>query len=70
MRVAVYNQMFGLDGRSAFSFLRDHWFLHFQDSPERLRKQTDLSRTVDILKKVDADVFGLCEVLGGSERES
>ena len=35
MRVAFYNQMFAMNGRSLFSNLIGHWAVHFQSKRER-----------------------------------
>ena len=39
MRIAIYNQMFGLDGRSFLSNLFGHWAVHFQSNPKKMWKR-------------------------------
>lgn len=68
MRVAIYNQMFGLDGRSFLSNLLGHWAIHFQSNPEEIYKRINLNRTIEIVKKSRAEIIGICEVLEGQER--
>jgi len=68
MRVAVYNQMFGLNGENLFSFLTGHWKVHFQ---RLFRKNisANLGKTIEIINKSKADVIGIAEVLEGQEKE-
>jgi endonuclease/exonuclease/phosphatase family metal-dependent hydrolase len=63
MRVAIYNQMFGLDGRRFFSNLVGHWAIHFQGNENEIWKRVDLEITITIIKKSNADIIGICEVL-------
>jgi len=65
MRVAIYNQMFGLDGRKLFSNLMGHWAVHFQSNFHQILKRINFERTIEIIKKSKADVIGICEVLEG-----
>ena len=67
MRVAIYNQMFGLDGRSLFSYLRGHWAVHFQSNPNKIWKLARLDKTIEIVKRADADIIGICEILEGQQ---
>lgn len=69
MRVAIYNQMFGLDGRRFLKNLAGHWAVHFQSNEERIWERTDLRRTINILKESDADIIGICEVLDKQQTE-
>jgi len=69
MRVAVYNQMFGLDGRSLFPNVLGHYFLHYQKDPKKVFSRTSLSSTFEIIEKSEADIIGLCEVYEGQENE-
>jgi endonuclease/exonuclease/phosphatase family metal-dependent hydrolase len=69
MRVAVYNQMFGLDGRSFYSNIIGHWAIHFQSNLNRIIKRIDLKRTTEIIKRSNADIIGICEVLEGQHEE-
>jgi hypothetical protein len=39
MRVAVYNQMFGLDGRSFWKNMIGHWAIHYQSNFEKITKR-------------------------------
>jgi len=68
MRVAFYNQMFGLNGRSLISYLVGHWAVHFQGSIKKAWKRVNVDRTVDLIKKSKADIIGIAEVLEGRER--
>ena len=68
MKVSVYNQMFGLNGRSLFSYLIGHWAVHYQKHPQRIWKRTDIGKTLKIVEKSNADVIGICEVLEGQEK--
>lgn len=63
MRVAVYNQMFGLNGKNPLSNLLGHWAVHFQSDKKQILKRTDIQRTLDIVKESKADIIGICEVL-------
>ena len=65
MRIAIYNQMFGLDGRSFLSNLFGHWAVHFQSNSNQIWKRINLDRTIEIIKESRADVIGICEVLEG-----
>lgn len=65
MRVAIYNQMFGLDGRSLLSNLLGHWAIHFQSNIKRIHDRVNFDRTINIIKKSNADIIGICEVLEG-----
>lgn len=69
MRVAVYNQMFALDGRSVFSNIIGHFILHFNSNPKNFLDRTDINRTVKILEKSKADILGICEIIEGQEEE-
>ncbi len=69
MRVAIYNQMFGLNGKSFFSSIAGHWAIHFQGDKERIWARTNLDRTMDIIRKSNADIIGICEILEGQEDE-
>ncbi len=69
MRVAVYNQMFGLNGKSFLSNLFGHWAVHYQKNPEKVFSRTDLNPTFEIVDKSDADVVGIVEVLEGQEKQ-
>lgn len=69
MRIGVYNQMFGLNGRSFLETVYGHYLVHFQNDSSNIWKRTDLSKTVEIIKKSRADVIGICEILQGQEKE-
>ena len=69
MRVALYNQMFGLDGRKLSSFITGHLAVHYQSNPEKIWKKADISKTLETISKVDADILGVIEVLEGQEEE-
>ena len=69
MRIALYNQMFGLNGNSFWGNLIGHWAVHFQGNPEKVWKRADIFRTISLVKKVRADVIGLCEIYEGKEEE-
>jgi len=69
MRVGLYNQMFGLNGRKLSPFLIGHWAVHYQANPEKIWKRANLSKTIDIIDKSKADVIGVVEVLEGQEEE-
>jgi endonuclease/exonuclease/phosphatase family metal-dependent hydrolase len=69
MRVAIYNQMFALDGRRFFSNIFGHWAVHFQNNEGLIWKMTDLKRIVQIVQKSKADVIGICEVLEKQQAE-
>jgi endonuclease/exonuclease/phosphatase family metal-dependent hydrolase len=69
MRVALYNQMFGLNGKSFFSNLIGHWAVHYQENPEKVWKRASIPNTVSTLLNTEADVLGIIEVLEGQEEE-
>ena len=69
MRVAIYNQMFGLDGRSFWGNVLGHWMVHYQASPDRVWERTNLESTFSVVKKIGADVQGIIEILEGQEDE-
>ena len=67
MRVATYNQMFGLNGRNLFSFLMGHLNVHYGDKGRGFAEGIDLERTLDIIGRSGADVVGITEILEGQE---
>ena len=69
MRVAIYNQMFGLNGKSFVSNILGHWAVHFQSNPKQIFKRINLERTIEIVKKSNADIIGICEVLEGQHEQ-
>ena len=69
MRVAVYNQMFGMDGRTLFGNLLGHWAVHYQKNIKKVWKRTDISKTIKTIKKADADILGVIELLEGQEKK-
>ena len=69
MRIAFYNQMFGMNGKSFFSNLLGHWAVHYQSKRERVYSKTNLERTIKIIRKANVDIVGVCEVLEGQEKE-
>ena len=69
MRVAIYNSMYSLNGKSFWSSIVGHWAVHYQCSVKEIWKRTDINRTIEILKKSNADIVGICEILEGQEEE-
>lgn len=69
MRVALYNQMFGMNGNSVFSNVLSHWAVHFQKNVGKIHKKAKLMPTIKIIKKSKADIIGICEVLEGQEEK-
>jgi endonuclease/exonuclease/phosphatase family metal-dependent hydrolase len=69
MRVAFYNQMFALNGRPLFGNLLGHLAVHFQSNEKKVWNKTDLSRTLEIIEKSNADIIGIAEILEGQEKE-
>jgi endonuclease/exonuclease/phosphatase family metal-dependent hydrolase len=67
MRVAFYNQMFGLNGRKLFSNIIGHYSVHFRNNRKKILKRMDINRTVEVVRKIDADVIGIAEVLEHQE---
>ena len=63
MKIAFYNQMFSLDGRSFWSNVFGHWSVHFQSDFNKIKRRTDLKRTIGTVSKVNADIIGVCEIL-------
>ena len=51
MRVAVYNQMFGMNGKSFFGNIFGHWAVHYQKDLKKVWDRTNLEETVNTLKK-------------------
>lgn len=69
MRIAIYNQMFGLDGRSFLKNIAGHWAIHFQSNLSQILKRINLKRTIEVIKKSNADIIGICEVLEENQEE-
>jgi endonuclease/exonuclease/phosphatase family metal-dependent hydrolase len=69
MRVAFYNQMFGLDGRSALSVALGHWTLFRQKNRAEIERRARVAWTVRTLIKARADILGVAEVLAGQRAE-
>ena len=69
MRIAVYNSMFSLNGKSFLGNVLGHWAVHCQVNASKLLKRTDINRTMEIIKKSKADVIGICEILEEQEKE-
>jgi len=69
MRVAIYNQMFGLNGKSFWANILGHWAVHYQPNPKKIWKRTNLSKTIDLIKESNAEIIGIIEVLEGQEKE-
>jgi len=67
MRVAVYNQMFGMNGRSLISNLTSHYTIHFQKHAGKIKKRENLRETLKIIEKTNSDVIGICEVIETQE---
>lgn len=69
MRIALYNQMFGLNGTNPISNLIGHWAVHFQNNEKKIWKRTNINWTIDIIRKSKAEIIGICEILEGQEKE-
>src|SRR3989338_3362316 len=69
MRVAFYNQMFALNGKSFISNIIGHWAVHFQNNQKRIWKRTNLDKTIETIRKSEADIVAIAEVLEGQETE-
>lgn len=69
MRVALYNQMFGLNGRSLISNILGHYFVHWQKNPKRVFSRIDLDEGIKIVKESNADLLGICEIYEGQEEK-
>jgi endonuclease/exonuclease/phosphatase family metal-dependent hydrolase len=69
MRVAEYNQMFGLNGRSFLGEVMGTWIVHFQSNDNLIWNKANINKTVEIIKESDADIIGICEILEGQEEE-
>ncbi len=69
MRVAIYNQMFGLNGKSFWANLIGHWAVHYQPNPKKIWKRANIQRTIETIIKSNADIIGIVEVLEGQEEE-
>jgi len=69
MRVAVYNQMFGMNGKNILSYLYAHYLVHFQSNINKIRKATQIDSTISIIRESKSDIVGVCEVLEGQEKE-
>ena len=61
--------MFGLNGRSFWANLAGHWAVHYQADPEKVWKRSDLRETIKTVKKVNADILGVIEILEGQEKK-
>mgnify|MGYP001220110021 CR=1 FL=1 len=69
MRIAVYNQMFGLDGRSFFKNVIGHYYLHYQKDPEKVLLRLNLIENLKLVENSKADIIGICEIYEGTEKE-
>ncbi len=69
MRIAFYNQMFGLDGRYFWSNIIGHYYVHFNSNPERAWGRVDFGGTIKTVKKANADILGIIEILEGQEKD-
>ena len=69
MRVAVYNQMFGLNGRNFLSNVAGHYFVHWQKDPKKVLVRTNVGENLDLIKKSNADLLGVCEIYEGQEEK-
>ncbi|MBI2669492.1 endonuclease/exonuclease/phosphatase family protein [Candidatus Woesearchaeota archaeon] len=68
MKVALYNQMFGMDGTNIFSSLLGHWAVHFQSNPAQVHRRVNLAETIKTIAQANADIVGICEILEGQEQ--
>ncbi len=69
MRVALYNQMFGICGTKLLPNILGHWAVHFQKNPQKAYKKANLDETIKAIIKSNADIAGICEALEGQEEE-
>lgn len=69
MRIAVYNQMFGLDGRSLLKNIIGHYYVHYQKDSGKVLSRLDLRESLNLIGKSNADIVGLCEIYEGTENE-
>jgi endonuclease/exonuclease/phosphatase family metal-dependent hydrolase len=69
MRIAVYNQMFGLNGKSFFGNLYGHYLVHYQSNPEKVLEKANLNNTIREVRNSKADIIGICELYEGQEKE-
>lgn len=69
MRVASFNQMYALNGKSAISNILSHYTINLQGDDDKIKKKTEIGRTVKIIKKSKADIIGIMEILDGQEEE-
>lgn len=69
MRVALYNQFFGINGRSLPSTLFGYLALYHTKSPNLVHILADLNNTVETINSINADIVGFCEVLESQEEE-
>ena len=69
MKIAVYNSMYSLNGKSFLDNIVGHWAVHYQSNTNRIWKRTNVDRTIITLKKSNADIIGICEIIEGQEKE-
>lgn len=69
MRVAVYNQMFGLDGRSFLKNILGHYYIHYQKDSGKVLSRINLKENLDLIERSDADIIGICEIYEGTENK-
>ena len=62
MRIAVYNQMFGLDGRSFFRNLYGHYLVHYQSNPKKVLKTANLNNTIREVRNSKADALNILSI--------
>lgn len=61
--------MYSLNGKSFLGNIIGHWAVHYQDNANQIWKRADIKRTIEIIKKSNADIIGVCEVIAGQEKE-
>ena len=69
MKVALYNQMFGICGTNLLSNALGHLAVHFQTNPQKAYRRANLSKTIQTINESKSDIVGICEVLEGQEEE-
>jgi endonuclease/exonuclease/phosphatase family metal-dependent hydrolase len=61
--------MFGMNGRSLISSIRGHLAVHRQKDPEKAYRKADLGGTCELIRKANADIIGVSEIICGQEEE-
>ncbi|MBI5414743.1 endonuclease/exonuclease/phosphatase family protein [Candidatus Peregrinibacteria bacterium] len=64
MKIATYNQMFGLNGTSCSRTLLAHFTAYVRGNVAKVERKSDIMRTIQVIEEANAHIIGICEVIG------